>query len=200
MPENLTVYNSFFTPLGSKDRAFVHKNGLWHAVAHCWVVSQLTAASGEKETWVWLQQRAHNKDNAPDYYDISVGGHIRAGESPLQAVLRETEEELGLLLHLEDVELLGVTKENCVSSASPFPDREFGYVFLHRDAHPLFRPGEEVQDIVRVRAEDLCRKDLQDIKTVPAVSLSRGSLSLRADQFCIHPNEFVHLVFPKLEV
>lgn len=45
---------------------------------------------------LFLQKRAKNKDVQPGKWDSSVGGHMQPGETPLQAVLRETDEELGL--------------------------------------------------------------------------------------------------------
>ncbi|MCH3972419.1 MAG: NUDIX domain-containing protein [Oscillospiraceae bacterium] len=198
MSELLTIYDSLFNEIGTKERTLVHAEGDWHAVSHCWVLSRLPTDNGGKELWVWLQQRAHNKDNAPDFYDITVGGHIRAGERPSDALLRETEEEIGLSLLPQEVCLLGITKEDCVSPISHFIDREFNYVFLHLEDAPCFHPGEEVQDMVRIRAKDLCEKALHGRKVLPAVSLTRGEILLRAEQFCVHPNEFSGMVLPAL--
>ena len=50
-----------------------HKKGLFHRSAHLW----LYTSTGK----VLVQQRAMNKDTFPGLWDISVAGHITAGET-----------------------------------------------------------------------------------------------------------------------
>lgn len=45
---------------------------------------------------VFLQRRSLRKAQFPGRYDVSASGHVQAGESRLQAALRELSEELGL--------------------------------------------------------------------------------------------------------
>jgi len=56
-----------------------------------------------------LQKRSMNKDIQPGKWDTSVGGHVAAGESYLNAASRELEEELGIkdivLNHLYDYKM-----------------------------------------------------------------------------------------------
>lgn len=66
-----------------------HKNGLWHSSIHIWIIST------DKKR-ILLQKRCADKNLFPDMWDISVGGHISAGEEPLTSAKRELEEELGL--------------------------------------------------------------------------------------------------------
>jgi len=75
--------------LGVRPRRECHGNpALIHQAVHLLVFNR----RGE----LFLQKRAKNKDVQPGKWDSSVGGHMQPGETPLQAVLRETEEELGL--------------------------------------------------------------------------------------------------------
>jgi isopentenyldiphosphate isomerase len=75
--------------LGVRPRRECHGNpALIHQAVHLLVFNR----RGE----LFLQKRALNKDVQPGKWDSSVGGHMQPGETPLQAVLRETEEELGL--------------------------------------------------------------------------------------------------------
>ena len=47
---------------------------------------------------ILIQQRSHNKDKNPDMWDISVAGHISAGQDSLSAAAREINEEISVLL------------------------------------------------------------------------------------------------------
>jgi isopentenyl-diphosphate delta-isomerase type 1 len=46
---------------------------------------------------VLLQQRSLQKDMCPGYWADSVGGHVSYGQTYEEAVIRETQEELGLV-------------------------------------------------------------------------------------------------------
>src|SRR5690606_16323191 len=80
----------------ARDRA--HAEGVWHGAVHVWILTP----SGS----VVLQRRARTKDLGGGKVDVSVGGHLSAGETWL-AGLREAEEELGVHLGLGDVVHLG---------------------------------------------------------------------------------------------
>ncbi len=89
MPEMIDVLDKNGNKTGEvATRDEVHKNGLWHR-------SIAVAILNEKDE-ILLQQRSHNKKKNPDMWDISVAGHIDAGESVLVAAMRETAEELGI--------------------------------------------------------------------------------------------------------
>ena len=57
-----------------------------------------------------LQKRSALKDMHPGQWDTSVGGHVGYGQSYADAALRESEEELGLRLTLEDLTPLHVLR------------------------------------------------------------------------------------------
>lgn len=66
-----------------------HKSGVWHGSVHIWIIS-------EDKKRILLQKRCADKDLFPNMWDISVGGHISAGEDFLISAKRELSEELGL--------------------------------------------------------------------------------------------------------
>lgn len=68
---------------------------------------------GNSHVWFWmkspsgvsilLQQRSLSKSSKPGWFHISAGGHINVGETPLDAAIRETKEEMGIDLLPEKV-------------------------------------------------------------------------------------------------
>lgn len=98
-PEVFEVLDADGRPTGTMaPRDQVHAEGLWHAAVHVWVLTP--------EGAVVVQRRSASKDLAGGLIDVSVGGHLRPGETWLQG-LREADEELGLVLGPADVEHLG---------------------------------------------------------------------------------------------
>lgn len=71
-----------------KPRSAVHRDGDWHRAVHIWIVND----KGE----ILLQRRAPDKDTHPNFWDISVGGHLQTGDDPLTGAVREVKEEIGL--------------------------------------------------------------------------------------------------------
>ena len=76
-----------------------HKNGWFHATVHIWLFT-----SDEK---ILLQKRALTKKVFPGIWDISVAGHISAGEAILDGAKREIFEEIGLKLTDKDLIKIG---------------------------------------------------------------------------------------------
>lgn len=83
-----------------KLKSIIHQKGLYHHTAHIWLYTE------NKE--ILLAQRSAKKTICPLLWDVSVAGHIDAGETPEQAAIRETKEEIGLELSEEDLELIGI--------------------------------------------------------------------------------------------
>jgi isopentenyldiphosphate isomerase len=74
--------------LGLVPRAEVHRRGLWHRSAHCFVWN----SRGE----MLLQRRAPDKDLYAGSWDYAAGEHLKHGESYLRGMQRGLLEELGL--------------------------------------------------------------------------------------------------------
>jgi len=90
MSELLDIVDANGEPTGEQlDKAEIHRRELLHRDVHVWITD------GQN---ILEQQRAFDKTIMPGKWDIAVGGHVAAGESYLEAAVRETEEELGLRL------------------------------------------------------------------------------------------------------
>jgi isopentenyldiphosphate isomerase len=163
MEEQFDIYDDNMVFLGVKPRSQVHRDGDWHRSFHCWVIYR--DASGED--WMLMQRRAPDKDTYPNDLDVSVGGHLSAGESLEQAV-RETEEELGLKVDFNDLIPVGLR----VIASKPSPettDREFNHVFLLVHEQPLesYSPNDEVSGLVVFKIDDglaLCAGEIESIE------------------------------------
>ena len=86
-----------------------HKNRLFHATEHIWLFTS--------DRKVLLQKRAFTKKVFPGIWDISVAGHIGAGEEIIEGAKREVFEEIGLKIQDKDLIKIGnrihqVTHEN----------------------------------------------------------------------------------------
>lgn len=71
-------------------RSEVHRLGLWHRI--------IVVAIVNEKNEILLQQRSHEKDKNPDMWDISVTGHLSAGQDSLMAATREISEEVSVSL------------------------------------------------------------------------------------------------------
>jgi isopentenyl-diphosphate delta-isomerase len=98
-----------------------HKNGWFHATVHIWLFT-----SDKK---ILLQKRALTKKVFPGIWDISVAGHIAAGEEILEAAKREIFEEIGLELEEKDLIKIG-TRIHQVTHKNGIQDNEHHHIFI----------------------------------------------------------------------
>ncbi len=129
--EPLDVLDASGNPTGEvKARGAVHRDGDWHRAIHIWVVRE--------GRLVLLQRRATTKDLEPGKLDVSVGGHVRAGETFIDA-MREAEEELGLVLRPGQLAYLGtaVAVRHYPALPTPMTDREHQDVYAVLDDRAL---------------------------------------------------------------
>ncbi|WP_027093469.1 NUDIX hydrolase [Cohnella thermotolerans] len=149
------VYDDQDRPIGKATRQEVHARGLWHHTFHCWV-----ARRGEDgRAYVLFQKRSPQKDTNPDRFDITVAGHLAAGESVRDAA-REMDEEIGWSVPFEKLVPYGTLREEeCGEAGSvPYIDREVSHVFGCLTEEPLtsFRlQPDEVAGLYEADAEAL---------------------------------------------
>jgi isopentenyldiphosphate isomerase len=152
MPEEMIdLLSPDGTPLGRvKEKSLVHRDGDWHRTAHLWIVTP--------DRRVLLQKRAASKVNHPSLWDVSVAGHVDAGESPETAAVREAREELGIEIAEGELRQIGTIHEQWVIDERSYIDNEIQSVFLvRRSVEPtrlVLQPGE-VDDVELLSVSEL---------------------------------------------
>lgn len=112
-----------------KLRAQVHADGDWHRSVHVWILDV-------RRRQLLVQLRAKDKDSYPDCWDVSCAGHLTAGDSSVDAALRELEEELGLRMERKDLVFFGSLAISVSLKGGTFLDNE------HSDIYLVTRPVE----------------------------------------------------------
>ncbi|HET8737567.1 MAG TPA: NUDIX domain-containing protein [Pricia sp.] len=105
-----------------------HRNGWFHPTIHVWFYTT--------DGRILIQQRAKNKDTHPLLWDVSVAGHVGAGEEVENAAVREVREEIGIDIVKEQLQKIAVFKAVHKHSEN-LRDCEFHHVFLCELKLPL---------------------------------------------------------------
>ena len=122
MDELIDILTAEGKPTGkSALKSEAHKNGWFHATVHIWLFT-----ADEK---IVLQKRALTKKVFPGLWDISVAGHIGAGETIMNAAKREVFEEIGLQLEAKDLIKID-TRIHQITHKNGIIDNEHHHVFM----------------------------------------------------------------------
>ncbi|MDE1865341.1 MAG: NUDIX domain-containing protein [Candidatus Micrarchaeota archaeon] len=112
--ELVDIYDKENKPNGMvKSRAEAHKSRLFHRTVHIWVYTA--------DSKVLIQLRANTEQN-PNLWDLSVAGHVDAGEEPVDAAVREIKEELGIGIERSKLEFIMINRDSY----------HFQYVYIFR--------------------------------------------------------------------
>lgn len=112
----------------------------------------------DKEMQLMFQKKVPGKYtfDRPDYVDITVGGHLKSGES-FEDGIRELREETGLLASVSDLVSLGI-RQNTFSAENKYFAYEYQHIFLYNTKCNLsdFAIDEkEVNGFVEVDIDEL---------------------------------------------
>jgi isopentenyldiphosphate isomerase len=132
----------------TKDEMF--KNGDWRQVVHLWIID-----SGNK---ILIQKRTDNKGTFGGMWDPSVGGGVAAGESTLEACVRETKEELGIDIKPNDVKLISRHKMPKIIPETGLPSNDFSDTYIIKmdiGLEDLVLQKSEVAEIKKLSYEEL---------------------------------------------
>ena len=156
----LTPEGAFTGKTALKSEA--HKNGWFHATVHIWLFTL--------DKKILLQKRALTKKVFPGLWDISVAGHVGAGESILSSAKREVFEEIGLELAEKDLIKIG-TRIHQVTHKNGIHDNEHHHVFIAELKVPLSSLKIQTEEVAAIKLFDLVV--LKDTKNLENVLLSR---------------------------
>ena len=121
--ELLDIFDENHNHLGTCEKKEVHTRGLWHQVFACLFVN----AELNK---VYLQYKSseHNDVAHLNKIDISVGGHLSAGET-IEDGIREIEEESGLIVEYKELIPVGMRLIDKIINEN-YIIREFSYLHI----------------------------------------------------------------------
>jgi 8-oxo-dGTP pyrophosphatase MutT (NUDIX family) len=118
------VYNKNGTPIldkGASKEEFNANKNLIMSNAHIWFWK-----TERQSIEILLQKRSLTEPNMPGWFHISAGGHINVGETPVEAALRETEEEMGIKIDADKLHFVHAVR---IIEKDP---RDIVNVFLYR--------------------------------------------------------------------
>ena len=129
MDEYIDIVTKEGKPTGkSQLKSVIHQKGYFHHTTHIWLYT--------KTGNILLAQRSVKKIICPLLWDVSVAGHVDAGETVVQAAIRETKEEIDLAIIESDLKKIGVFE--CFQNyPNGLKDYEFHNTFICELKVPL---------------------------------------------------------------
>lgn len=145
--EDLTVFKTCL-------KSEAHKHGHLHASVHVWLYT--------KNGGVLFQKRSINKIVFPSLWDVSVAGHISAGETAINSAIREVEEEIGLTITKNELYKIGSIKETH-QHKEDFIDNEIHHIYIGKLTTPInqLKIQEEELSAIKLIPIDTFKKELK---------------------------------------
>ena len=145
MEERFPVVDRTGRVVGEVTRSECHAESfILHPVIHCIIIN----SAGE---WL-LQKRSMDKDVQPGKWDTSVGGHVQAGESILEALNREVREEIGIILIPGECDFL---HEYIMRSEV---EEEYVYSFRMQREDGFIKQDSEIDELKFFTPEEIRRR------------------------------------------
>ena len=148
MEELIEVLNKDGTQTGKVvTRKEAHEKGLLHRIVVIAII--------DKEGHILMQQRAKNKETNPGKWDVSVAGHVSAGQTSLQAAIREVEEEVGIHLEEKELEYILTYKKESIVMEHFISNHIFDFYLVKRNKIDLEQVKIQKSEVEQVK---LCNK------------------------------------------
>lgn len=129
-------------------KSIAHKNGIFHQTVHIWFYT--------KNHQLLLQQRGKEKDTFPLLFDVSVAGHIAAGENIEAAAIREIKEEIGITIEIGQLKKIGIFK-SVQKHHDTLIDCEFHHTFISELKVPLIQLKKQESEVADLKLTSLLK-------------------------------------------
>jgi isopentenyldiphosphate isomerase len=129
-------------------KSLAHQKGIFHETVHIWFYT--------KNGQILLQQRGKKKKTFPLLWDVSVAGHVGAGEQIKAAAKREIEEEIGLLIKENDLQKIGIFK-SIQKHNENLMDCEFHHTFITELKVPLLQLTKQKSEVADLKLTSLLK-------------------------------------------
>ena len=134
MPEYLDLVNEQDEVVGRLPRSKCIERGLLHRAVVVFIFNS--------RNQLYIQKRADDAAFYPGFWSASVLGHVSSGETYHEAAIRETREELGLLIDVKEIGDFLSPKWKCKDGT----DWEIIHVFEATVGEPKITLSDESQD------------------------------------------------------
>ena len=149
MEERFDILNELGEFTGeTATREECHEKGLWHRAVYAFIV--------DNNSNILLQKRSADKKLWPNKWDVTIGGHVNAGEFGRQALIRECREELGIEITDDEIKYI-------VSTTSVY--NKNNYINNHYDECYIITKDINIEDL------KLQKEEVSDAKFFPKEEL-----------------------------
>lgn len=162
----------------TKDREIVHEQGLFHREVAFWVINE--------QNEILLARRSLNKKQAPGKWEFSAG-HIIAGDTPDETVIKEANEELGIKLKPEDIRQIAIKKiEKC------FNPKQFNNFFQYTY---FIKTNNQINEFT------IDKNELSEIRYI-SIDALKNIINIKDDNYIFTDDnfaEYMTLIISELE-
>ena len=158
--------------------------GLWLVSVNLWIVSRLA----DGQYGIVFQRRSLTRKWSPGKLDVSVGGKVNEGDSLEETVIKESKEELGIDLGLENINYIGKTLGVSIIKGKYFqsvPHIFLAFLNITLDSYKLCK--DEVDSIYCISMSDLLKLFSNEVKEFKVKGLD---LNKRKVEYTVTLNSF----------
>lgn len=168
--EYISVYDDIHNFKGVSEKRKAHKLGLWHDVVGVLIFNPVT-----QNAYFQLKNHNHNKVNDKDLLEITVGGHLKAGES-IEDCVREIKEETGLDVKFKDLIECGTRQCDMDNGMLIREFQHFYMLPLEVDLKDFKEDSEEVNGFVQMNVNDVLNMILYGFGIKNQIKIKKGGI------------------------
>lgn len=154
MSYQIDIYDDQYNYIGTNDNKIAHQQGLWHRVFTCQFYN-----SKKGTTFFQRKKPGRYSFERPNYLDITVGGHYKAGEE-IHDGIRELYEETALTpsqVRFSDLLPIGI-RQTAATISSNYIANEFQHIFLYDyngTIEGLVKNNTETSGFLEIQIDDV---------------------------------------------